>query len=186
MLALWQPMLRMREHRLRPFAALFVNVANGTSANDVTHHAAHASAFSDAAGAAGINSTVMYTDYRGMSAAARSGVRVSSARTSRGDLVYNYRSNHGWLEQACRPCPTRPIAATCHSDAHTPLPRVTARRQRDAARLADRAPALPLRIAQHRLPRRGPRRAWRRHRRACRAWHVARAWPRQHAAPPRG
>ena len=40
MLALWQPMLRMRDHRLRPFAALFVNTANGTSANQVASQSA--------------------------------------------------------------------------------------------------------------------------------------------------
>ena len=100
MLALWQPMLRMRRHTLRPFAALFVNVANGTSANAVTHHAAHACAFGDAAAEAGVNATVMFTDYEGMPARARSLVRVSALGTARGDLHFNYRSSHGWLQQA--------------------------------------------------------------------------------------
>ena len=89
---LWYTSKNMVKHAPKPFYLYIANRLNTTAGMNVVHNALYSRNYAKYAELAGINYTVYYTDYIGMSSE-DAGTRLY--KTSDGS-VFNYRSNFGW------------------------------------------------------------------------------------------
>ena len=102
----------------------------------MVHNALYSRNYATFAQKAGINYTVYYTDYHGMTPQDKAPDRLVATGRA-GQVVYNYRSSHGWREQAgvsdtapasseeqllfhCmallgQPCPTSSLSPQCQA-----------------------------------------------------------------------
>lgn len=90
--------LNMQKHQPKPFHLYIANSLNSTAGMNVVHNALYSRNYAKYAQKAGIDYTVYYTDYHGMTADDK-GDRRCSAVGRGGEVVYNYRSSHDWIDQ---------------------------------------------------------------------------------------
>eukprot|EP00756_Hemistasia_phaeocysticola_P029584 Hpha_TRINITY_DN16239_c0_g8::TRINITY_DN16239_c0_g8_i1::g.14584::m.14584 len=91
---LWYNSLNMQKHMPSPHFYLYsANQLNSTAGMNVVHNALYARNYATYAERAGVNYTVYYTDYHGMTQA-----DVGTKRFQEGSTVHNYRSSHGWVD----------------------------------------------------------------------------------------
>jgi len=94
MQVLWYNSLNMQKHQPQPFHLYIANALNNTAGMNVVHSALYSRNYAKYAEMAGINYTVYYTDYHGMTQEDQGEQRVQS-----GSKVWNYRSSHDWANQ---------------------------------------------------------------------------------------
>merc|ERR1712096_390086 len=95
---LWYNSLNMQKHQPKPFYLYIANQLNSTQGMNVVHNALYGRNYAKFAETAGINYTVYYTDYHGMTGDDKGDMRFSAAGRG-GGAVYNYRSSHDWIHQ---------------------------------------------------------------------------------------
>lgn len=91
---LWYNSLNMQKHQPKPFYLYIENALNSTAGMNVVHSALYSRNYAKYAEMAGINYTVYYTDYHGMTEDDAGEQRFQS-----GNKVYNYRSSHDWASR---------------------------------------------------------------------------------------
>merc|ERR1712064_182448 len=90
MQVLWYNSLNMQRHQPKPFHLYVANVMNTTEGISVVHNALYSRNYAKYAAMAGVNYTVYYTDYNGMTDGDRGDRRFDAL---------NYRSDHDWVQQ---------------------------------------------------------------------------------------
>lgn len=95
---LWYNSINMQKHAPKPFYLYIANQLNSTAGMNVVHNALYGRNYAKYAEKAGINFTVYYTDYHGMTVQDKGDQRVT-AEGRAGEMVYNYRSSHDWIHQ---------------------------------------------------------------------------------------
>ena len=89
---LWYNSKNMVKHAPKPFHLYIANRLNSTAGMNVVHNAMYSRNYAKYAEMAGINYTVYYTDYVGMT---KDDAGTRKYTTNDGS-VFNYRSNFGW------------------------------------------------------------------------------------------
>ena len=93
MARLWYASENMLQHAPKPFYLYVANRLNGTAWMNVVHNSLYARAYARYAERAGINYTVLYTDFAGMRPADAGARRLPGE----GGVVWNYRSSWDFL-----------------------------------------------------------------------------------------
>jgi hypothetical protein len=81
------------KHQPKPFYLYIANSLNSTAGMNVVHNSLYSRNFAKYAAKAGINYTVYYTDYHGMTAD-----DAGSQRFATPQGTFNYMSSHGWVD----------------------------------------------------------------------------------------